>query len=200
MHEADAKTRIIETFRALVVSEGYADVTVSQMCSEAHISKRTFYKYFETKQSLLEEIVRRDTVEPSLLLLTALFSDQQADVGPLIMQTTFNIIYENKEFYQALLSNNSKSSLRKIMNDQLYHFANQLFIQGPGQKHVQGIELDYVCWFFASSTISTLEWWCNHHFQPEPKEMARIYETWTFAGNRELGYFTNHAKYSRAGQ
>lgn len=49
--------QLIKTGEALFVKHGMRRVTVNEICSQANVSKPTFYKYFENKEALARRIV-----------------------------------------------------------------------------------------------------------------------------------------------
>jgi AcrR family transcriptional regulator len=49
--------QLIKTGEALFVKHGMRRVTVKEICSQANVSKPTFYKYFENKEVLARRIV-----------------------------------------------------------------------------------------------------------------------------------------------
>lgn len=64
---AGTRQRIIEVARRLFHARGYADVGVQDICRRARVAKGSFYHFFESKQELLDEVVRRngqDRLEP----------------------------------------------------------------------------------------------------------------------------------------
>jgi AcrR family transcriptional regulator len=51
------RNQLIKTGEALFVKHGMRRVTVKEICSQANVSKPTFYKYFENKEALARQIV-----------------------------------------------------------------------------------------------------------------------------------------------
>ena len=45
------------SFRALMLEGGYESVTVKALCERARINKKTFYRYYETLDDLLAEVM-----------------------------------------------------------------------------------------------------------------------------------------------
>ena len=45
------------SFRAMVLEDGYESVTVKALCERARINKKTFYRYYETLDDLLAEVM-----------------------------------------------------------------------------------------------------------------------------------------------
>ncbi|RAX20030.1 MULTISPECIES: TetR/AcrR family transcriptional regulator [unclassified Actinomyces] len=48
---------IDRTFRAMMLQGGYGSITVKALCERARINKKTFYRYYETLDDLLAEVM-----------------------------------------------------------------------------------------------------------------------------------------------
>ncbi|MBE6474686.1 MAG: TetR/AcrR family transcriptional regulator [Actinomyces succiniciruminis] len=48
---------IDRTFRAMMLQGGYGAITVKALCERARINKKTFYRYYETLDDLLAEVM-----------------------------------------------------------------------------------------------------------------------------------------------
>ena len=62
---------IAETALRLWATRGFDATSVERIAREAGISKGTFYLYFDTKQALLEEVMRRNSLVPVVQELIA---------------------------------------------------------------------------------------------------------------------------------
>ncbi|MEY4765761.1 MAG: hypothetical protein RI907_2434 [Pseudomonadota bacterium] len=51
--QADARTRLLDGLAAALVDKPYADITVADVVARAHVSKRTFYEQFPSKEACL---------------------------------------------------------------------------------------------------------------------------------------------------
>lgn len=45
------------TFRAMILERGFAAITVKELCERARINKKTFYRYYETLEDLMTEVM-----------------------------------------------------------------------------------------------------------------------------------------------
>jgi AcrR family transcriptional regulator len=72
---------------------GFADVTVDEIAAQAHISVRTFYRYFSTKEQLLQ--VRID--QRSMALTAALAARPDDEALPLSLRTAFTQVFEAED-------------------------------------------------------------------------------------------------------
>lgn len=57
-----SRNKLIETATELFMSYGVKRVTVQEICSDASLSKMTFYKYFRNKEDLVG-VIRRSLIE-----------------------------------------------------------------------------------------------------------------------------------------
>ncbi|HEY71626.1 MAG TPA: TetR/AcrR family transcriptional regulator, partial [Anaerolineae bacterium] len=60
------RAQLIKVGEALFVKHGMRRVTVKEICSQANVSKPTFYKFFENKEALVRQIAEQwidDVVE-----------------------------------------------------------------------------------------------------------------------------------------
>lgn len=57
--QTDTKTRILDHAGSLILSQGFARVSVEDITSGLGMSKKTFYRYFDNKDDLIRQIVYR---------------------------------------------------------------------------------------------------------------------------------------------
>lgn len=50
--------RILATTKEILLEQGASDINVRRVCKEANISRATFYRYFGSKEELLEALVK----------------------------------------------------------------------------------------------------------------------------------------------
>lgn len=196
----DSKMKIMESFRHYVINHSYSDVTVMELVAASGVSKKTFYKYFDSKQDVLRQVVMEDTVLASQRFMQSIYQEQLQGSTQLAMELQFAIIYQHREFYAALYADKSRSSIRIVITAVLYEFTGKAFrADTADEQPVDEVELDYACWFFASAMANAIEWWIDHDFQPDSYRMATMYNNWTFAYNRENGRFQSAKSFSREG-
>jgi len=61
--EEESKERILEFSRTKFFQEGFARITIEELSADIGISKKTFYKFFESKEDLLSAIITRTMTE-----------------------------------------------------------------------------------------------------------------------------------------
>lgn len=63
------RTALAEVALELWAEKGFDQTSVAEIAREAGIAKGTFYLYFESKEALLDEVLRRNSLGPNLLAL-----------------------------------------------------------------------------------------------------------------------------------
>ena len=70
-----AKSKIIDYAMPLFIQSGFSRVSVEDITSALAMSKKTFYKYFDSKEDLVHQIVLRITGEMGCLIESTIGSD-----------------------------------------------------------------------------------------------------------------------------
>jgi AcrR family transcriptional regulator len=63
------RTEIAEVALGLWAERGFDQTSVAEIATRAGVSKGTFYLYFESKEALLEDVLRRNSLAPHILAL-----------------------------------------------------------------------------------------------------------------------------------
>ena len=63
------KDSIIKTYKRLVVERKTAEISVSEICREAEVSRKTFYNHFIDRFEVIEQILISDIETPLLKAL-----------------------------------------------------------------------------------------------------------------------------------
>src|SRR5258708_6360818 len=74
-----ARERIVRTAARLFYEEGVNATGVERLTEQAHVSKRTFYQHFPSKNALVQEYLRRFETDTPLRSVRAL---ERADLAP----------------------------------------------------------------------------------------------------------------------
>jgi AcrR family transcriptional regulator len=94
---------------------GFSNVTVEEIATEAHISVRTFYRYFATKDDVLQlRIVRRSEVlrgalaarpvdEPPLRSLRVALEEEFSAVDPIVLRRWIAVIADNPSVMKGVV-------------------------------------------------------------------------------------------------
>jgi AcrR family transcriptional regulator len=80
------RTRLIQALAATLALKSYADTTVADVVAQAHVSKRTFYEQFESKEACL--LALSESMSQDVLAQIAASYDHEADWVEQLRQVT----------------------------------------------------------------------------------------------------------------
>ena len=112
MTESNPYEKIVETASGLFFSQGSKRVTMDQVAQELHMSKRTLYTYFETKEELLSACLDRMADERKNHLMELI--SEASSPAFVLLQVFSEISKNNREF--SLLLNDTKQAYPEIFN------------------------------------------------------------------------------------
>jgi AcrR family transcriptional regulator len=169
---------------------GFDAVTVGDIVGHAKVNRATFYRHYQDKFALVEEIfqeaidgLRRDLKPPSEEALSIALQEP-----PERLVKLFEHFAEHKHLYHALLGQNGSSWFTTKMRDQITVFLEQreqLLIQSHAKK-LGNEEIDMprmVGLALASNLLlSTVTWWLENGKEYTPKQMAKWYVEFVLHG------------------
>ena len=154
----------------LMRTKGYAQTTVTDICREANIPRRTFYHYFDCKDAVLQAVVENMLSECSLAVML------EFDRGFDVMKDS---LIRNFRYWQGaarknldLLLDNGLSG--EMMRTALRWLESERLIalpQRPGQSEK---ELEILTMVGASGFFTLLMHWRRNEYRETPEEMAEI--------------------------
>ncbi len=162
---------------------GFNAVTVGEIARRAKVNRATFYRHYQDKYGLVEEIfqeaierMRQDLDPPGEVAL---------NIDPLNPPQRwvrlFEHFEEHKNLYRALLGSNGSSWFTARMRDQisdLIEQREQLRDQIPTvqrQAPETGIPRKAAIRLASTLLISTVTWWLENGKQYSPKQMASLF-------------------------
>ena len=109
------ESELEEVALRLFDQRGFANVTVEEIAFEAHISVRTFYRYFASKEDVLQlRIVRRSEVlrkalaarpadEPPVRSLRLAFEEEFSAVEPIVLRRWIGVIADTPNVMRGVV-------------------------------------------------------------------------------------------------
>ena len=111
MMESELETVALRLFD----ERGFANVTVEDIALEAHISVRTFYRYFSAKDDVLqlrierrserlgEDLAARPVDEPPLRSLRLVFEEEFSAIDPIVLRRWIGVIADNPNVMKGVV-------------------------------------------------------------------------------------------------
>lgn len=176
----DAQTAIIEAFQACFEDKPLETISVAEICSAAHVSKKTFYNHFPTKQSLVSAIIERDFFAPQREMRKALFASQLRSGASILLQLTFETMLRKRGFYEKLVREITPEVFAGMFSAQSEQLNREAYLPTKPLSDEEQAELNYMCMFLATASAQSLIWWLRRGFDLPPEKMASLYGRWAF--------------------
>ncbi|MDR0501501.1 MAG: TetR family transcriptional regulator [Coriobacteriales bacterium] len=181
---SDACHTFTAALRTLLVTTPYYKVTVQDLCDAAFLSRRTFYKHFQNKDSVVRAMVNEDFIEPPTTLRTIMDVDNFKSAPRLLTERAYQNVLNNAACYKNLLTHLGKQALLDIILEENYEFSRKLFNTYDWSTD----EMDYAAWCMASVTATTIVRWIKNDFDINASKLAQLYNLWVMAHWREIDF------------
>jgi AcrR family transcriptional regulator len=91
MNHEEQRQELIEMARMYAHKHGWIHFSINQFCRDAHIAKKTFYKYFPNKEGLLNALVNEAMQAYSLAVQSGMMSEKAPDAR---LQAILRAVFE----------------------------------------------------------------------------------------------------------
>jgi AcrR family transcriptional regulator len=144
---AETKKKIYETAKQLVVEYGIGNVSVDSIVKAAEVSKGTFYVHFESKDSLVADLINDYTniadMDYKSFLMTVSDRDSVLDILVLLADKISDFIQSNigvenmKVLYKGHLTKTINTAYVMDYNRELYKLFTEVLKRGVDQGELR---------------------------------------------------------------
>jgi AcrR family transcriptional regulator len=144
---AETKKKIYETAKQLVVEYGIGNVSVDSIVKAAEVSKGTFYVHFESKDSLVADLINDYTniadMDYKSFLMTVSDRDSVLDILVLLADKISDFIQSNigvenmKVLYKGHLTKTINTAYAMDYNRELYKLFTEVLKRGVDQGELR---------------------------------------------------------------
>ena len=163
------RVQLEEALLTLMRTKGYAQTTVTDICRTADIPRRTFYHYFDCKESVLRAVVERMLQECSLEVMMEF--DRGIDALRESMIRNFRYWQGDAREKLDLLLDNGLSV--EMMHSALRWLATER-ISLPRRPGVSEEEVEIFTMLGISGFFTLLMYWRKNGYRETPEKMAEI--------------------------
>ena len=174
------RQRIFDAFARLFARENYADITVSQIASEATIGRSTFYDHYRSKEDLLDDLCA-DTFHHIAsgsrnTLRDHGFTQTPGELMPALTHLLFHFGQDNDRLRGLLTGESSGLFLRKI-EPYLRDLIREDIHTEDWESNIDGVSKDFVVNHIVGSFNAAVTWWVSQGFAQSPQTVAGYLET-----------------------
>jgi AcrR family transcriptional regulator len=149
----------------LLQEKPYNNITITELCNKAGLVRKTFYRHFISKESVIVAVID---------LMFGEFNEYIHDqkIGPLQMPLAYFRYWEQHKFFLHILIENQLFSL---LNDQYVLYLEAMDpIIGSKEADQSDLERDYMRTMVAGGLWSMLKKWVVRGCTESPEEMANM--------------------------
>jgi len=161
---SEDRLRILKYSRNKFHTEGFYKTTMDELARELHVSKKTIYKYFPSKENLLEEICLDTSCEIMNKIESIIDGTEDVVVKfvkLLNMHSNFTMNISDKWLRDlSIHAPGIRKNLDEMKNDQVNKVFTKLLEQGKREKLIENYPTPIIIASFNSSLKSVL----NHDF------------------------------------
>jgi|LAHS01.1.fsa_nt_gb AcrR family transcriptional regulator len=171
---------IIEAYIALLFEKDDKDISISELCAKAGVSRMSFYRSFTDKKDILDFAIKQDLLK---IYESAQFMDLTIR-GPVLL-SEFQYVYQHAAFLEML---EKRGFLDLIYNAWDYYAKKFCAEKDPGAN-------PYEYAFYAGASINVIIRWIEGGLKESPEQMAQYFDD-MIADSRRRGYEEEKAKQS----
>ncbi|SCA90656.1 Transcriptional regulator [Streptococcus macedonicus] len=184
----ETKNRLSKALYLLVTERHYDKITIYHILEKAGVSRRTFYRYFNSKSDLMDYCLD-NFIEGYYLQRDNFILAQQAED---IFLVTLNFMYYNREFIRSLVESGHFSLLTANFNDKselIYKTMDLPWCVEDSSDH----SIDYISKGLLGAYLNVLQFWLT---KDEPERPEHIAKNLALLFSSISGYFDNASQNS----
>lgn len=165
-----AQKHFIDSLLSLMAKKQYHDITIQELSEKAGYDRRTYYRYFNSKEDVLRlycshilgEMADMMKKEKSLTFRSGIIA-------------YFSFWQSHIDFLRLLQKNNLLHFLEDEQDNLFYHYVG-IFVQPdiPQQLETATSLSKYAFYFTSGGLWNALVYWVKEYPQPTPEEMTKF--------------------------
>lgn len=177
----EVSAAIVNAFEECVVEASYDKTSIDSICAKAHISRRTFYRYFQSKQSVFETIIDTYLLDPIFDIYDLTFAAQLGIPTSMSYNRSMMAILNKKEFFKKTLD---KEHLELVS----YYFQRLLSLHEESfdSPDLSAAERSFAAYSTTCASIGSILHWLECDCDISPEQFAKYGLRWIFARPREM--------------
>lgn len=161
-----SREQIRNAFLRLLQTTSLNEITIREICAKASLNYVTFFRHYQTKESLLDEIAA-DEVRNLVELTFPVFSSKNTAAAAVTLCT---YIDTHRKLWTTFLVGGAAASVRRALID-LSTKVSQAY-EGSDSWPPKEVAVS----IFVASTVELLTWWLRQKEPIPVSEVAHIFE------------------------
>ena len=157
---------LAEALISLTLEKGYDAVSIRDITERADVAYATFFRHYEDKEALLDEVVDVILDDMSRLLQPA---PEELEHQQVVGRQIFEYVQAHSELCRVLLGSRGKARLIEMLQTTKQDF--------PRLSTTSQIPPEVADYHFMAAGIELIQWWLDHGMPYPPEQMGRIFAT-----------------------
>lgn len=153
----------------LMKKKSFFEISISELCHAASLSRTTFYKFFPDKNALLDYLAE----DLSLGFVAYKKSLKTNNLPPekIAFVHYFSFWYQVHEWVDVLVKDGLWERIA-MPNDKALSLLSKRSWDAYLTQSTQAVEM--MQQFIAAGCVQLVKWWSNHNYEKSPEEMAEL--------------------------
>lgn len=143
----------------------YEKITLTELCRELGIPRKTFYRYFPTREDCLLALIDHTLTDCNDIALDGW--EGSGVLGTDVQLRFFHFWRKQEDFLNAIRDN----GLRYLLLDRTTAIVDKMKENAPSDSFAR----DQIEYFIAHGLMATVLRWHHFGFQSSPEEMAAVF-------------------------
>ena len=156
---------LADTLLDLMEEKPYDDISIKDICTNADLSRQTFYNFFNSKDELFRYMLRS-------IYIDKLNSFDEIPSSDEAISAFVSITRENKRLVSAIVKNN----LSNIVSDEIFNAITQ-FLNKFISNFDNQLDFSYHVVLLSGALTHFMTYYARNNSEMSEKEMTKILET-----------------------
>ena len=165
-----------ESMMALILEEGYDEISIQDITDKANLGRATFYLHFKDRDELLLEVMEHFLTEfidqlPQLTTAQWQFEDTKA------ITRIFDFAAEHYDLFRILMiGSGGITATRQLHSTLAENLAESILVETDEKGAQPLVPIDFIANHFAGSLLATIYWWLDNDLPYTVEEMAEMFQ------------------------
>jgi AcrR family transcriptional regulator len=169
---------VTDSLKLLLETIPLGKITISDICAQAHISRRTFYKHFKDKNEIIEQIIASDVAQPIEEFRKLVNTIEMKSAGKFVVELMYKKVYENRAFYFLLFRHGGRLIFENTTRIELIKVNAKVL----ANKDLTQLDKEYMGYFFSAAQAMLMAKWIEDAMRVTPKQLANYWFLWAQKG------------------
>lgn len=165
-----------EALTALILEEGYEEISIQDITEKANLGRATFYLHFKDKEELLLSVMSQ-LIEDFLEQVPQITQAQWHLRDTKTIVKLFEFAAEHYDLYRILtIGSGGITAARELQTRIADNIETFIQAELDDNNAEPAVPTDFIANHFAGSLLATIYWWLDHDLPYTADEMAIMYQ------------------------